>query len=166
MYLLGSLGGLVLRDEEGNLLPVQPRRLALLVLVAAAGPRGITRDRLLATLWPESPPETARRALNQALYVLRQQLSEHLFLVGDPIRLDPERISDDRTRFEAALERDDAAEAIRIYGGPFLDGVHIDEADEFERWADQERGHLASKWARAVERVAEAAFTAGRFSEA
>src|SRR5687768_12299630 len=50
-----------------------PRRLALLALLAAAGSRGITREKILGILWPETDEEQARHTLSQTLYLLRRE---------------------------------------------------------------------------------------------
>jgi hypothetical protein len=41
----------------------QRRRLALLVLLASGRERGVSRDKLIAALSPESPSDSARRLL-------------------------------------------------------------------------------------------------------
>ena len=46
----------------------QRRKLALLVLLASAGERGVSRERLLTYLWPESDSARARKSLAQLLY--------------------------------------------------------------------------------------------------
>src|SRR3989449_3685365 len=39
----------------------------------------------------------------------------------------------------------DLAGAVALYGGPFLDGFYLRGSDEFERWAETERGRLAKQ---------------------
>lgn len=65
MFRLQTFGGLALVDGAGAGVATQRRRLGLLALLAAAGERGLTRDKLLAYLWPESPPENARHSLDK-----------------------------------------------------------------------------------------------------
>ena len=48
----------------------QPRRLAVLVMVARGGKRGTTRGKLLEVLWPDADDEQGRRVVTQALYAL------------------------------------------------------------------------------------------------
>ena len=60
----------------------QPRRLAVLALLARAGRPGITREKILALLWPDEPEERARRSLNQAVYSLRRDLGDDDALLG------------------------------------------------------------------------------------
>ena len=140
----------------------QPRRLALLAVLAASRDRGVTRDRLLAMLWPEAEDERARKGLNQALYALRQELGADEVLLGArDLRLNPELITSDVSLFTAALEADRLEQAAAEYAGPFLDGFHLSEAPEFERWLDEERAELARDYGKALERLARRAADAG-----
>lgn len=41
-----------------------------------------------------------------------------------------------------------------MYGGPFLDGVHLTDSAEFERWADAERARLARRYAEVLATLA------------
>ena len=78
MLRLSTFGSVDLQDPEGRALrPVlaQPKRLALLVYLAAARPFAVHwRDELLALFWPDLDDTRARDALNQALRFLRQAL--------------------------------------------------------------------------------------------
>ena len=66
-----ALGTLALQDPNHEALEsvlAQPKRVALLVYLTIARPRGFhRRDTLLALLWPEQDEQHARWALNQAL---------------------------------------------------------------------------------------------------
>jgi len=118
----------------------QPRRLAVLALLARAGPAGIPRDRIVATLWPDMEDERGRHTFAQTLYAIRREVGNDDFIEGmRELRLNTELVSVDVTEFEAAIGTRDLERAAKAYGGPFLDGFHIPGADEFERWADRER---------------------------
>ena len=133
----------------------QPRRLALLAVLAASRERGVTRDRLLAMLWPEAADERARKGLNQALYALRQELGADEVLLGaQDLRLNPELITSDVSLFTSALAADRLEQAAAEYAGPFLDGFHLSDAPEFERWLEEERAGLARDYCGALERLA------------
>jgi serine/threonine-protein kinase len=140
----------------------QRRRLALLALLATAGDRGVTRDKLIACLWPESAADNARHALEQLLYSLRRQLPGGLVLGTDPLRLDSDVVSTDVADFSRRLAVGDLAGAVAVYRGPFLDGFFLSGAPEFERWADRERARLAGEHERALRALAEEAQTKGR----
>lgn len=93
MKRIQTLGGLAVFDGArllgGN--AQQPRRLALLAVLARAGDRGVNRDRLATLLWGDLEPDRARRNLNQALYAIRQDLgSEEAILGTRDLRLNPE----------------------------------------------------------------------------
>src|SRR6266496_2498534 len=136
MLRLQALGGLALLDAGGTPLVTQRRRLGLLALLAVAGARGLSRDKLVAYLWPESSAEHARHALEQLLYSVRRQLSDGVFLGTDPLQANPSVYSSDVGDFERALGRDDLAEAAALYHGPFLDGFFLSDAPAFEQWAE------------------------------
>lgn len=139
----------------------QRRRLALLALIAVEGRRGISRDRVLACLWPESSTANARHGLEQLLYGIRRQLGAPLFLGVDPLRLDPEVITSDVTEFDEAFERGDMAAATSLYRGSFLDGFYLSDAEEFERYVETERARLARRYATGLEQLARQARDAG-----
>ena len=133
----------------------QPRRLAVLALLARAGRPGITREKILALLWPDEPEERARRSLNQAVYSLRRDLGDEDALLGaKDLRLNLDRIEVDTIEFDDAIKGNDVQRAIRLYDGPFLDGLFVPRAAEFERWVEVERAALALDFARALERAA------------
>ena len=77
MLRLNPLGGLVLQqDGQLHTGPAsQRRRLALLAVVAAAGPRGVSRDKLLSILWPDSDRHRGQASLRNTLVRLRQALA-------------------------------------------------------------------------------------------
>ena len=157
-----TLGGLAVFDGPrplgGN--AQQPRRLAILAVLARAGDRGVNRDRLAALLWGDVDEERARRSLNQALYALRQELgAEDVILGTRELRLNPELIEVDLQAFETARASGAIEEAARLYAGPFLGDFHLPGVPAFARWADEERDGLAADY-RAVLEAAAAAATA------
>ncbi len=158
--LIRTLGGLSI-DRAGSRAEgaaSQPRRLALVALIARSGERGITREKLLSLLWPDAEPEPARRALNQALYALRRDLdADDLVLGVHELRLNPEVAMCDVLRFEADLRAGRLEAAAAHYAGPFLDGFRVPGAPDFDRWADEERAELAHRYVAVLERLARAA---------
>ena len=73
---LRTFGPLGLHGRVGPLTgaAAQRRRLALLAILAVAGARGVSRDKVVALLWPERDAERARHALAQLLYAMRRDL--------------------------------------------------------------------------------------------
>ena len=170
MLRLRTFGGLSIErssPESGGEAPSSSataarRRLALLAVLAANSPRGVPRDKLLAFFWPESDSERARHALDQALYALKRDLgAESLVLGREEPALNPAAITSDIGEFKAALARGDRAAAIDLYTGPFLDGVFISAAPEFERWAEEERARITREVELALEALALDASRAG-----
>lgn len=140
---------------------IQRHRVALLALLALA-PRNVAgRDWLMAHLWPESDLERARSLLNQAVYQLRRTLGDAtLVSLNDELGLDIERIDVDVVRFTDGLAREETAAAVALYRGPLMDGFHLGGA-AFDEWLERHRGHLAARYGRALESLAEAATAAG-----
>jgi DNA-binding SARP family transcriptional activator/TolB-like protein len=130
------------------------RRMALLSILAVARGRPVGRDRLVALLWPEHPADAARHTLSESLSVLRRELGDIFVSLGDEVALNPEVAASDVDAFESALEAGRLEEAVAAYGGPLLDGFHVSNAPEFERWVDGERDRRARAFARALEALA------------
>ena len=100
--------------------------------------------------------------LAQAVYALRRDLgSEDLVLGTTDLRLNPDLCDSDLARFRQALKEQRLADAVALYQGPFLDGIYLDEAPEFERWAETERTALAHDYIAALERLAQDTSAAG-----
>ncbi len=169
MVRLRALGGLSVEGGEGppGGAASQRKALALLGLVAGAGARGLSRDKIVAYLWPESPADKAAHRLTQLLYTLRRDLrTEDLFLGSTELRLNPGVIATDVAEFTGALEAGDFVGAARAYGGPFLDGFFLSDAVDFERWVDGERARLAQRYAAAMELLAVEAARRGQLDVA
>jgi TolB-like protein/DNA-binding SARP family transcriptional activator/tetratricopeptide (TPR) repeat protein len=157
---LKLFGGISIETEAGPLAgrAVQRRRLALLALLAAARARGVSRDRLIAYLWPNADTENGRRFLSDSVYRINQALGGDVIVAaGDELRLDTQRLPSDLGELEEALTRDDYEDVVRVYAGPFLDGFFLSDAPELERWVEAERDCLAREFARALEGLAVAA---------
>ncbi len=145
MISFRMLGSVELRDSQGRELDAilrRPKLLALLGYLTIARPWGFQRrDTLVALLWPELDHAHARNALNQAVHALRQALGrEALRARGEEeVGTSDEDISCDVREFEAALEADQAEQALELYRGSLFNGFHLSEVPEFERWLDEER---------------------------
>jgi DNA-binding SARP family transcriptional activator len=157
MLYLRTFGALALLDGERSVLPDQRRRLALLALLAGSGDRGMSRDKLMALMWPESSTANSRHALHQLLYYLRRRAHPDLFLGTDPLRLNPQVVGSDIVDFEKALAAGEPEAAAALYRGPFLDGFFLNDASEFEEWVESERGRLARAYTGLLQRLARVA---------
>jgi TolB-like protein/DNA-binding SARP family transcriptional activator len=164
MLHLKMFGGLSVDVDgtDGTGAAQQRKTLGLLALLAAAGQRGLSRDKLIATLWPETDAEHGRGLLRQACYALRRDLrAPDLFLGSIQLRLNPAEISSDIESFTAALAVNDPTRAVSFYTAPFLDGFYLNGGGEFETWAETERSRLASQCGAALAVLSAEATTRG-----
>jgi DNA-binding SARP family transcriptional activator/TolB-like protein/Tfp pilus assembly protein PilF len=157
---LHTLGALELRDAEAQALHAilaQPKRVALLVYLTLATPRGFhRRDTLIALFWPEHDTDHARNSLNQSVHALRRALGVDTIVSrnGDALSVDPKHVWCDAVAFEEALEAGRRSEAVELYRGDLLAGFHVANAPEFERWLETERERLARLHQAALEELA------------
>lgn len=168
MLSLQLFGGILLKDGDGLVNgPASHRhRLALLALLAAHR-EGLSRDKLLAYLWPERDARSGRSLLKQGVHVLRRALRDDAILAaGDELLLNAEVVRTDLIEFEEAIAAGDPARAVQLYRGPFLDGFFLRRAAEFERWVDRERARLADAYAAVLEGLAEEAEAGGDYARA
>ena len=143
---LRLFGGVVLA-REGRAVrgrATQRRRLGVLVLLAGAPHGQLSRDKLIAYLWPDADTESARHLLTGAVYELRKALGDDVIVSrGDELALDSTRVATDVARFVQALEAGEHQAAVRLYQGPFADGFYVSHASEFERWLEETRSRYA-----------------------
>jgi DNA-binding SARP family transcriptional activator/tetratricopeptide (TPR) repeat protein len=164
MFDLRLFGGLSL---ESPTLPVQPsaqqrRRISLLVALALVGERGMTRERIQAYLWPDSPADRARHALDQLLYATRRDLGADVIVsTASDLRLNRSVIRPDIWLFDDAIREREWRAATDLYAGPVLDGVHLVDGGEFEQLVDSARSRREYDHFRALESLAREAASAG-----
>lgn len=147
MIRFQTLGAIDLRNDETSVATVlsQPKRLALLAYLACSRPRGFrSRDTLLALFWPEADTERARNSLRQALHHLRKGVGEAAITTRGErdVGVDETLLACDAAQFAARFEAGRYEEALALYRGDFLPGLHVQDAPEAERWIDDERTHL------------------------
>ena len=112
---------------------------------------------LIALLWPESPADRARHQLSDAVYIVRDALGEDAIRsTGDELLLNPAAIASDVGAFEQLLDAGELEPAVALFVGPLLDGFHVSDAADFERWLDGERARLGQRYAAALASLAEA----------
>lgn len=173
MALLRTLGAVSLSTGSNGTeryLDVQPRRLALLIFLARGG-RGpfVRRDILLSHFWPDADDFHGRALLRQALSALRKQLGADAVVTGgeDEVGLAAAGVRCDAADFEAACACGRGLEAMALYGGPFLDGFHVEGlAPEFAHWVDAERDRLRRLASRAAWQASDAALGERRGDDA
>ena len=166
MLSLRLFGGLSL-SNPGNTIPAranQRRRLALLAILGVASGKPVSRDKLAALLWPDADDEHARHLLSDSLYVLRSALGDEIIIAaGENVSINPELVRVDVTEFLRAIENADYRTAVEIRngGGSFLDGIHLPDSPEFERWVDGVRTDLTLAYHDALKQLARACSVAG-----
>jgi DNA-binding SARP family transcriptional activator len=139
----------------------------MLAVVARGGQRGAARGKLLSLLWPDADDTQGRRVVTQALYALRRDLQCDDAIVGtQDLRLNRDVVWSDIEEFDLALSRGEAAAAVAVYVGPFLEGFRLAGAPEFERWADDERSSLQHRLHVALESMAADSERRGAMGEA
>jgi len=158
-----TFGGLAIQGH-GPLIGAQLRvqELGLLARLAVAGARGLSRDQIVACFWPEKDQQHALHSLSQILHRIKKELGmEGLFLGRMMLRLNPECISSDVAEFEHATRNGNYERATALYAGPFLEGVFISAAPEFDGWAERERRRFSDANVGCLRKLATAATEEG-----
>jgi len=157
MPSLALLGRPILTADDGAIVtgrPAQRHCLALLSLLAVER-RGLSRDRVIAYLWPEGDERAGRHRLSVTLHVLRQRLGgDTIGTWGDGLALEPWRWEVDAWRLEDAVARGDFGEAREVYGGTPLDGFYLRGAPAFEQWLEQWRDRVARRYLAVLDALA------------
>jgi DNA-binding SARP family transcriptional activator len=159
MIQFRTLGTIELLRPDGTLvLSVASRSKALgllAYLVLSEGDGARRREDACALLWPESDESRARNSLNQTLHILRSSLGNEVVTGGrETVGIDPGRIGCDAVEFRKAIAAGNWEEALELYGGELLPGLHVTGSLDFERWLDHERRDLKRAAFDAARRVA------------
>jgi DNA-binding SARP family transcriptional activator/TolB-like protein len=159
------------RTDQGDAsaLFAQPKRFALLAYMACRADRFHRRDTLLAVFWPELDTFAARRALRNALYQLRLALDEDVFVSrgDDELMVDRAKLWCDVPALGDALSAAHYDEAVALYRGELLEGVHVSGVgEEFETWLVQERAQALERVLRALEQLGRQHEAAGQLAAA
>jgi DNA-binding SARP family transcriptional activator/TolB-like protein len=159
------------RTDRGdtNAVFAQPKRFALLAYMACRADRFHRRDTLLAVFWPELDTFAARRALRNALYQLRLALGDDVFVArgDDELMVDRAKLWCDVPALGDALADAHYGEAVALYRGELLEGVHVSGVgEEFESWLVQERAQALERVLRALEQLGRQHEAAGQLGAA
>lgn len=170
MIRLKLLGGVEAVDERGEplrALLAQPRRLALLAMLALESMDGAcARERLMATFWPRHAPAQGAANLRQALAFLRGVLGEDAIVAQGrhAVLLQPGRVQCDAVERLRGRAPDAAV--------PLMPGFRLKgDDDAWEDWLAEQRERLAPPGPSATapapalpdDPEARAAFLQGRF---
>lgn len=139
------------------------KTLALLAYLAVT-PGAHSREALTALFWPGSDAAHGRAALRNTLAYLRAALAEG---AGPPIRLwgdrdrlafEPVETSLDLDELQVALVGHDVPRqmvAAKLCRGPFLEGLSLVDAPEFEDWLATQRAHWSGHVDRLMDRLSQ-----------
>ncbi len=154
----------VLHNESRLAFPLRKAQALLLYLAVEGGLH--SRSKLAALLWPDSEPQVARKALRNALALLRTLLSapaassaqhSHLLSSGELLGLDPQTPRDlDLDVVQQAYQQAQrhstipsgeqraalvtgVQHALSLVRGPFLDGFWLGEDAPFDEWVRQQQ---------------------------
>jgi len=173
MIELTLLGLQTVRASDGrelDSLAAQPKRFALLAYLAIAGGGGYhRRDALTVMFWPELDQFAARRALRNTLYHLREAIGGGVLISrgDDALAIDPASLTCDVTKLATALAECRYEEAVDLYRGELLAGVHFSNAGEaFEEWLSRERARTVALVLRALGALAGRDEAAGNYAAA
>ena len=167
MFTFRVLGAVDLRGPDGRRIDSvmsQPKRLALLALLALESPRRLQRDEVLGLLWPEFEEDRARSALRQALHYLRRSLGPGAIAGkgSEGIGVAEGKLSCDVSELLRAAEEERWGAVVELYQGELLPGFHLDGAPQpFEDWLERSRRRIQSVAADAAHRVARSEESAG-----
>ncbi len=151
---LVTLGRAALLTADNTLVLGPGKPLALLSYLRSIQGRIATREHLIDLLWADSDPARGRAALRQTLLRLRQTVAPDLFS-GDREDVALSRtVWHDREEFLSAIDRNEPARAIELYGGQFFPDFGGTGSVRFEHWVDSERSYLRGAFLRAGETVA------------
>ncbi len=171
MIRFRTLGAVNVTDPDGHeLRPVltQSKRLALLAYLATSTELR-RRDTVVGLFWPELDEEHARGALRQALRFLRRALGDGVIETRgeEEVGVNRTMLWSDSVAFEKACAEGRNAEAMQLYGGPFLDGLFVSDAGTaFQEWLDEQRARFRVSAAAAAWSLAEERRSAGERAEA
>ena len=116
---------------------------ALVYVVMEGGQQ--SRMRLAALFWPESPEKKALASLRVVLSSLRKSVGEYLEISREIVKIKPEtEVFLDVNDFEENIGKGRLPQALALVQGDFLEGLYIQDSNEFENWRrwKQERLNL------------------------
>ena len=150
----------VFHDGSRLAFPLRKAQALLLYLAVEGGLH--SRSKLAALLWPDSEPQVARKALRNALALLRHLLAApaaapaqhtHLQSEGELLGLDPQTPRDldldvvQQAQRQSTLPSGEqrpalilqVQHALALVRGPFLDGFWLGEDAPFDEWVRQQQ---------------------------
>jgi len=140
------------------------KRYQLLAYLAYKGD-WVSREQLAYLFWPDVETRTARKDLRHLLQRVRglEWLEHRLEAEAERLRWS---VQTDVQDFLKAIREASWEQALRLYGGVFLEGFAGEESPEFSSWLQTEREHLQNHWRTALFKQVEALEHLGKPLEA
>ena len=160
MLRLTTLDGITLERDGRPLQAVQNRRLsvALLLILAVRGARGLSRDAIIELLWPDNALKDPKHSLDQLLTVTRTMSGEpDLFVGSATIKLNGAAILTDVDAFEAASRESRFEGVAELYRAPFAEGFSAGSSSSLEQFLSNAATKFALAHATALRTLAERA---------
>ncbi len=154
--------------DEGRPIAFRTKKALALLAYLALDPGPHPRERLADLLWPSADAIDARASLRTALNYVRQALGCHagrivsasrdmLGLIPGSLELDVEALAHARCvarGAEGKTLRHQIEAAVDQYHGPFLAGMMIPDAPDFEAWLEAQRTYWSGVEAELLDRLA------------
>lgn len=160
---------------DGRSMAFRTRKSLALLAYLAVDPGPHSRERLADLLWPDTDVVDARASLRTALNYVRQALGtqndgvlvatrDMLGLQPGSIALDVDALAEARRLLRQSADarlRHQVEDAARRYRGPFLAGMILPDAPDFESWIDSQRRYWRGLEAELLDRLASLQIAAG-----
>jgi DNA-binding SARP family transcriptional activator len=171
-------------EASGRPVALETRKAVALLSYLAVVPGPVTRESLMALLWPDADPDHGRSVLRRTLYVIkRTELGSCVRLAQDTVSMPTEAgLHVDVRQFESELDKafqhdhpldercgdclDHLTRAAQLYRDEFLKGFHLRDTVDFDDWQFFECQRLESRLARGLERLARCRASYGATEEA
>lgn len=165
-----TLGSFVIERDGQVVDGFLTRKTALLFAYLAMHPGEHTRERLAFLLWSETTDAQALKNLRTVLSSLRKTVPEAVKIMRGMVQTVGTMVVD-ATQFEAGCaavfageirEVDEMLAVAALYGGPFLSGMAIRQADSLDEWVEEKREGVAQVHGRLLHTIVERCLATGR----
>lgn len=168
-----TLGGLAIKQDGERVDDFASRKAELLLVYLACNPRAHQREALADLLWDDRPQRRAMANLRVVLSSLRKAAGPFVTITRGTAAIKSDaNVWLDAAELEEALSGEmtaetveAASEALDLYRGDFLQGVHVGEARDLEAWMVRERERLHRLAVSGGQRLVEHFLEAGNFRE-
>jgi len=153
-FRLHLFGGPTLKARDAPL-GLSPLEASVLGIVYGGEIGFVTREEVIALLWPEELPAKARRRLNQLLYSFKKKTGtpQPFEVEGEEIHRDVKRTRSDVHDFTQALEWGDLSQAANLLSLGFLKRVDGQVTRALSDWIASREAHLRTDLRRRAQRL-------------